>query len=481
MQTYTHIIQSRHVHYLILPFGVLPLFLLIMLFYFNYTRPVPTQHKATTNLAYRPKELVELNAVDTNVSDHGKFVTFAIDNKLETLADTGSKTANIADRMFALPKKILTWFHNFTGGTPDPESISIVDIPSNKSYAESYGYLFPRAAFFDKRARGNYKNATVILTHVIKSMVKPVGCIVDGYHIFKVELKALRNNGWIHRRHPECTYDNVFIFCFDTPGRNNSKVSIMYENPKNKSEIFIIDSEHPLFVPKSRDNSKEFASSVMACTTVFGTPPYFGAWLRYQKTIGVDLVYVNAAETFLCVDAYKDTFLQESIRNGFVQLKVWKEYLKPGALFYHSQALYYQNCLYRFQGVYNYAIMSDFDDFLIPVRGKDIGEILQTIFDPNPKLGSISLDWLRYFEPDGGFNYDVVLAGNFTQYIEAKPGTDEHNCKSIHKLSATSEVGIHAIAVQMKGYNRKHAARNAVYMAHFKNKQRPFHFATEQC
>ncbi len=357
----------------------------------------------------------------------------------------------------------------------------IKDVPFIKAITDTYSYLIPRAAFFDKRARGNYKNATVILTHVIKNMVKPVGCIIDGHSTFKVELKPLSIDKWIHTRHPECTHDDVFIFCFDTPGHNNSNVSIMYENPKNKSEIFITNSEHPLFVPKSRHNSKEFASSVMACTTVFGTPPYFGAWLRYQKTVGVDLVYINAAETFLCGDAYKDTFLQESIRNGFVQLKVWKEYLKPGALFYHSQVLYYQNCLYRFQGVYKYAIMSDFDDFLIPAHGKDIGEILQTIFSPKPKLGSIQLDWLRYFEPDGGFNYDVILAGNFTQYIEAKPGTAERNYKSIHKLSATSEVGIHVIAGQMKGYNWRCAARNVVYMAHFKNKQRQIHFDTEQC
>ena len=256
---------------------------------------------------------------------------------------------------------------------------------------------------------------------------------------------------------------------------------VLYQNPKNKSEIFITDSEHPLFVPKSRENSKEFASSVMACTTVFGTPPYFGAWLRYQKTIGVDLVYVNAADTFLCGDAFKDTFLQQSIKSGFVQLKVWKEYLKPKALFYHSQALYYQNCLYRFQGVYKYVIMSDFDDFLIPAGGKDVGEILQSLFDPKPKLGGIQLDWLRYFEPDGGFNYDEILAGRFIQYIQAEPRVIENNSKSIHKLSATSDVGIHKIAGQMKGYTWTRAPRDMVYMAHFKNRQQPNHFAMEQC
>jgi hypothetical protein len=433
--------------------------MLIVLFYVNYTPP--TQHAATTHLVYRPKGY-------TNATDH------------TNTAATKGVAADITGYVFALPKAVLMWLNSITGG--NPHSVSLLEIPFNTSYSEHYRYLIPRAAFFDKRVRGKYNNATVILTHVIKSLVvKPVGCIVDGQHTSKVELKAININGWIHKAHPECTHDNVFIFCFNTPGRNNSKVSVMYENPQNKSEIFVTDSEHPLFVPKSREKSKEFASSVLACTTVFGTPPYFGAWLRHQKTIGVDLVYVNAANTFLCGDAFNDTFLQESIENGFVQLKVWKEYLKPGALFYHSQALYYQNCVYRFQGVYNYAIMSDFDDFVIPARGKDIGEILRSIFDPKPNLGGVQLDWFRYFEPDGGFDNDEILAGKFMQYIEAEPGVPEHNSKSIHKLTATSDVGIHHISGQMKGYTWTRAPKNKVYMAHFKNRQRPNHFATEQC
>ena len=408
--------------YLVFLFGAPPVFILVVLYYVNYT-PAPAQHSATTtkHLAYRPKE---------------QLIHF----------------------------------------------ISIADIPFNKSYEKEYRYLIPRAAFFDKRVRGKHNNATVVLTHVIKSLVKPVGCVVDGQHTSEVELQPISINGWIHTFHPECTHDNVLIFCFDTPGRNNSIVSVLYENPKNKSEVFIADSEHPLFVPKSRERSKEFPSSVIACTTVFGTPPYFGAWLRYQRTIGVDLVYVNAADTFLCGDAFKDNFLQESIKNGFVQLKVWKEYLKPGALFYHSQALYYQNCVYRFQGVYEYAIMSDFDDFVIPAGGKkDIGEVLQSLFKPKPNLGAIQLDWFKYFEPDGGFDYDEILAGRFLQYIEAEPGVLEHNTKSIHKLIATSDVGIHKISRQMKGYRWTRAPQDKVYMAHFKNKQRPNHFATEQC
>ena len=162
----------------------------------------------------------------------------------------------------------------------------------------------------------------------------------------------------------------------------------MYENPRKAWELFTTESEHALFIPKSREKSKTFASSVVACTTVFDTPPYFSAWLRYQKTLGVDSVYINAMESFLNSKAFNDTFFQDSLSSGFVQLKVWKEYLIPEALFYHSQALYYQNCVFRFQGVYDYAVMLDTDDFLIPSGGQ-IHQILQDIFDPNPNLGSI--------------------------------------------------------------------------------------------
>ena len=453
----------RRPRYLLFLFGVPPL-LLGVFFYTKYSLPTYVHHTTSTHLAHGPQELTNFSAIDAN--SNGKH------------EDLGSGNSdNIAGKIFAPPKKILTWLYSITD--INPQSTSIMAVPFNESFSENYRYLIPRVAFFDKRVHGNYKNATVILTHVIKSLVKPVGCVVDGQHTSKVELKPININGWIHQMHPECTHDNVLIFCFNTPGRNNSKVSVMYENPKNDSEIFVTDSEHPLFVPKSRESSKEFASSVMACTTAYGTPPYFGAWLRYQKTLGVDLVYINAIDSFLLGKAFNDTFLQESLKSGFVQLKVWKGYLKPEALFYHSQALYYQNCVYRFQGVYNYAIMSDFDDFVIPADGKNIIEILQSLFDPKPKLGGIELDWMRYFEPDGGFNYDEILAGKFSKYVEAKAGMKEHNWKSIHKLTATSDVGIHLVAGQMKGYTWTHVPRDTLHMAHFKpNSRERIHYDT---
>ncbi len=350
----------------------------------------------------------------------------------------------------------------------------IVNISFIKAITDTYSYLIPRVAFFDKRTRGRYKNATVILTHITKKHpIVVVACIVNGHYMSKVEVKSISLNKWIHQHHPECTHDDVVILCFDTPGRNNSKVSVVYENPIkfNTLEFFVTESEYPLFIPKSRETAKTFSSSIMVCTTVYGSPPYFGAWLRYQKTLGVDLVYINVVKSFLSSQAYNDSFFQESVRNGFVQLEVWKEHLKPGALFYHSQGLYYQNCLYRFQGVYNYAIMADVDDFVISREG-EIQQLLPDIFnnlDPKTgKLGSIRLVWIRYFEPKSGFNFTVIADGNLTQYVNVSQRIFEPGNKSIHKLSATSEVGVHEVTEQMQGYKWTTIPRRMLYMAHIK-------------
>ena len=45
-------------------------------------------------------------------------------------------------------------------------------------------------------------------------------------------------NEWIHLNHPECTHDNVLIFCYDIPAHNNSRVSVVYRNPNNDAEQY---------------------------------------------------------------------------------------------------------------------------------------------------------------------------------------------------------------------------------------------------
>ena len=314
-------------------------------------------------------------------------------------------------------------------------------------------------------------NTTVILAHMRKTIIKEklvVACLVDGQHakIFKVQLMSL--NRWIHENHPDCTHDNVFVLCYDTPGRNNSRVSLVYANPENKSQHFETESEHPLFVPRSVYTSRP---SVMVCTTVYNSPPYFIEWLHYQRKLGVDLVYVNAQESFLDSNEFHNTFFQSLLTDGFVQLKVWQEILNKNEVFYHSQVLYYQNCLYRFQGVYDYAVMIDTDDFVISRTHKSLQESLKSIM--SGKWGSIRLHWIRYYEPRCGVNFSGNLTtlndGNLTRYVNISSAIVEKNYKSIHRLSSTIEVSVHQVGQLMLGYRWFVVPSNVIiYAVHLK-------------
>ncbi len=320
----------------------------------------------------------------------------------------------------------------------------------------------------------------VVLGHMKKKQGKNniivTGCKVGDYLIQLPEIKSLKINSWLHMRHPECTHDDVLIYCYDIPTsivRNNSVVSVVYVNPENRSEHIAVESEHSLFIPRFNEHDSQ-SSTVMACTTIFGTPPHFGAWIRYQKTLGVDMVHINAHESFLSSSSVNNSDFLESLQNGFVQLTVWKEYLPPGSSFYHSQALYYQYCLYRYLGVHDYCVCADTDDFLVSIDDKDFGiqKLVKKLFR-DKSIGSTSLEWIRYVEPINGFDppEESIKNGNLTQHSDTSIGEHDGDLsKSIYKLSAMLELGIHnsALFLPSKHFRHRTSPRSESYMVHIK-------------
>ena len=339
---------------------------------------------------------------------------------------------------------------------------------SFSQYASSpISYVLPRAAFFDNRPRGRHKNATVILASIHKSLIGQdliKACIIDNQEVKTIKVQPLIANKWIHRLHPECTYNNTLIFCFDVPKvHNHSKVELVFRNPED-NDFISVESEHRLHIPQRKRRRFHHTPSVLACATVFEAPPYFVQWLLYQKAIGVDMVYLNAQESFVNSSVFDDPFLQESIRKGFVILKVWKEYL-GNKVFYHNQALYYNNCLYRYQGVFDYVMMFDSDDFFYSrLRLTPVREIVQYLFR-SKDVGSVQLEWKRYYDPyPGGFNHTDI-----DQFVDISPGIPEDNIKSIHKISATIEIRVHAVVEMLEGYIVTTADYRIAHVAHIKN------------
>ena len=349
--------------------------------------------------------------------------------------------------------------------------LQIIQLPFQNASSKAHSHVLPRAAFFDGRKRGKFRNATVVLAHMKKAVIERslvIGCKVDGHQIRSFKVQTMKLNGWIHANYPECTHDNVFVLCYNTPGRNNSRVSLVYANPDNESQHFETESENPLFVPHA--SVKRARSSVMVCATVYNTPPHFSEWLHYQKTLGVDFVYINAQRSFLASEEFNNTFFQRLLADGFVQLKVWQEYLNKEEVFYHSQLLYYQDCLYRFQGVHDYAMMVDTDDFVTPRTNTTLQHCLDNLFVEN--VGSIRLRWVRYYEPRCGLNITGNLTshnvGNLTQYMNISSASLSRNVKSVHKLSSTLEAKVHEVGELVPGFRWIIAPESVIYTAHLK-------------
>ena len=362
----------------------------------------------------------------------------------------------------------------------------MVEVPFTAAIANKIFHIqfLPRAAFFDRRSRGGHSNTTVVLAHMSKALPKRCSvkaCKIGDHFVKSLEVKSLQINRWLHKRFPEYTHDDVLIFCYDVPiptvnELNNSVVSVVYVNSKNRSEHLAVESEHTLFIPNESDSQ---SSTVMTCTTVFDTPPHFGAWIRYQKTLGVDMVHINAHESFLSSSSFNDSFLLESMQNGFIQLTVWKEYLPPGSSFYHSQALYYQHCLYRYLGVHDYCVCADTDDFLVSIDDKDFGvhKLVKKLFRHRFlrfPAGVCALEWIRYVEPVDGFDppEGSISSGNLTQFVDTSVGERERGqrTKSIYKPSAMLEFGIHASAEFMpcQHFQKRFPPWSEGYMAHIK-------------
>jgi hypothetical protein len=342
---------------------------------------------------------------------------------------------------------------------------------------QGYRHVLPRAAYFDRRQIHGYKNAIVILAHVTQEVLRKnliLRCVVNGMPTKKFKILSFLMNGWIHNHHPHLTYDNVLIFCYDATinrdGTNN--VVIKYKNPMDKKQIISIKPEAALFVPSFQPANKG-RSSVMVCITAYGTPPCFKDWLHYQKTLGVDLVYINAQESFLNSTVYSDAFFQESLDNGFVQVKVWEEYLTKTEIFYHSQLLYYHDCLYRFQSVYDYTIILDTDEFYVAEDGKvdiNIHQHLDEVFSQRSKVGALRLEQVIYHAPPGGFNRSNTKLddnGNLPRYA-VRTSQKTNNFKSVSRLSATVELSVHTVIGFMPNFREYAVPKHVAHVAHMK-------------
>ena len=321
--------------------------------------------------------------------------------------------------------------------------------------------LLPRSVYFDSRHRDGHDNATVILVQVLKTALKEkrvVGCGVDDRFTNDFHFQVLRTFVLhVHKYFSSLTHDQAMLTCYDLPAHQGSRVFVLYKDKTGKT--LKIEAEKRLYIPTGRVIShspvNKLNSSVLVCTTVYGTPPWLREWLVYQKTIGVDFIHIYAQESFIAEGGANNSVLQSYLKSGYAKLDVWKAYLNESQDFYHQQPLLYVDCIYRYRTEFDYALLYDTDDFFVPVipGETDIHYYVNKFFQ-DEKIAAIPFKWIDYY-PDCGLTTrpENIKDGNVTKHLAFREGHWKY-LKSMYKLSGIVEIQIHDVVTTIPGYIR---------------------------
>ena len=330
--------------------------------------------------------------------------------------------------------------------------------------------VLPLVAFFDSRPRYSHSNSTVLLVQVrdVKRQRynRIIGCGVDDVRASAYRVKPLfvyRN--WIRSNVPNLTHSEAVVTCYDLPSRNGSKAYVLYR-PYRIPYLLKVYSERPVYVPGGLGPMRPW--SLVVCTTVYDRPPWLSEWLRYQQTIGVDYIHLYAQQSFIDQGGMSNPELQKLVSSQRLRVDIRNAYLNSSEVYYYSQPLHYQDCLLRFRGVYEFAMLIDTDDFFVPrIPGHpDIHYYLKRLFRDN--IASVKLDWIRYF-PSCGLTTppEKIVDGNLTHHLATHECYKEY-VKSIHRLEYVSEAAVHEVTYLIPGYKKAIASNSTVYIAHIR-------------
>ena len=152
------------------------------------------------------------------------------------------------------------------------------------------------------------------------------------------------------------------------------------------------------------------------------------------------------------------------MKEGYLSVGFWPFWLNPIEV-YNSQKLAYEDCLYRFQGVYDYVIYADSDDFFVPVKeSKSIEDYLQKWC--SYETATCQFKWIQFYPECGWDSKSIGADGNFTASVTYMPTKERSVYKSAHQLKALVDAGTHLANSLLDGYVQVEVPVEEAYFAH---------------
>ena len=335
----------------------------------------------------------------------------------------------------------------------------------------SFQDVVPRRAYYDNRTLnpGGPRNVVWILSEMLDTQAvedSVLTCQLNGYYSkANVEREA---TWWVRKHYPGHTHCNTFIQCVGFPEvaiRSGTFVSIIYKRSMDSCYSRVVTEKALVLIQNNGFSAGK--NTIVTCGALYGDPPFFNEWLKYQKALGVDKVHFAVERSFSDNATARYPFLEEALKSGFAEIEVWENFIGD-KIYYYSHAIKLQDCALRYTGVYEFAFISDSDDFFIPMKSrKDIDYYTKKLFS-NPRLASVHLHWKRYkCNPDPSV-YKSLPNGNVTQSLVDYASEWTGNFKSIHRLYAVDIVSVHTEAKRLPGYRASRVDRKLAYVAHMR-------------
>ena len=131
-----------------------------------------------------------------------------------------------------------------------------------------------------------------------------------------------------------------------------------------------------------------------------------------------------------------------------------------------------QDCIYRFQGTYDYVFILDSDDYFIPLlpNAKTLDYYVKNYCHFG---GACVFKWVEFY-PDCGVQWERLgQHGNVTNILVSHASKQLTQTKTIHRVSALLDAGAHQAMLLLDGYRQKHIPQSVAYVAHVRQNRKP--------
>lgn len=166
------------------------------------------------------------------------------------------------------------------------------------------------------------------------------------------------------------------------------------------------------------------------CAIAKNEGPYFKEWIEWHRSMGVEKFYIYDNESTDCTREV----LAPYIESGLV---VYRDF--PG---YRRQLAAYDDCLANYRFDARWIAFIDLDEFIVPVRDKNIPEFLKR-FEDSP---AVEINWLIYGSGGAVKKSSAPVMERFKRHSRPEHPLNRHVKSIVNPRRVFSMIGCHEAA-----------------------------------